>query len=166
MTICDSPCAFNTPLHQTSFPANAKSGFHVLEFTISEGIFFKSKTLWKFRFLVELHLLWRLQLPVATVNFLPFWWFSRKIINYFKSSNKTCLPRGCSKPSKTLSKKIKNVNRAKEQLPVWLIPLSINALTPSTMEGSQQMSEELGLKNKKRKLPHIERKIQKSIRQK
>jgi hypothetical protein len=30
-----------------------------------------------------------------------------------------------------------------------------NAVTPSITEGSEQMSEELGLKNKQQKLPHV-----------
>jgi hypothetical protein len=59
-------------LHQIYFPANTKAGFQVLEFTLSEGIFFKSKNLWKLRFQIELPLVWRLQLPVATAKFLPF----------------------------------------------------------------------------------------------
>jgi len=61
VTICDIPCAVNTPLHQTYFPANTKAGFQVLEFTFSAGIFLKIKTLWKLRLQIE-----------ATVNFLPF----------------------------------------------------------------------------------------------
>jgi len=72
MTICDIPCTVNKPLHQTSFPENTNAGFQVLEFTVSAGIFFKSKTSWKLRFPMELSLLWMLQLSVATVNFLPF----------------------------------------------------------------------------------------------
>jgi hypothetical protein len=72
MTIYDIPCALNTALYQTSFPACTKIVFQVLEFALSAGTFFKSKTLWKLRFQIELPLLWRLQLPVATVNFLPF----------------------------------------------------------------------------------------------
>jgi hypothetical protein len=72
MTVCDIPCAVNTALNQTSFTANTKAGFQVLEFTLSAGIFFKSKNLSKLRFQIELPLLWRLQLPVATVHFLPF----------------------------------------------------------------------------------------------
>jgi hypothetical protein len=43
MKILDIPCAFNTPLHQTSFPENTKTDFQVLEFTFSEGIFIKSE---------------------------------------------------------------------------------------------------------------------------
>jgi len=72
VTIYDIPCAVNTPLHQTYFPANTKAGFQILEFTFSAGIFFKTKTLWKLRLQIELPVLWRLHLPVATVNFLPF----------------------------------------------------------------------------------------------
>jgi hypothetical protein len=114
MTICDIPWAIKAALHESCFPANTKAGFHVLEFILLAGIFFKSKNLWKLRFQIELSLLWRLQFPVATVNVLPFLWFSRKIISYFKSSNTTCLPRGCSKPFKSVVKKSKNANRANE----------------------------------------------------
>jgi len=72
MTICDIPCTVNKPLHQTSFPENTNAGFQVLEFTVSAGIFFTSKTLWKLRLQIELFVLWRLHLPVATVNLLTF----------------------------------------------------------------------------------------------
>ena len=71
-TECDIPCAVNTPLHQTSFLVNSKVVFHVLEFTLSAGILFKTKTLWKLRLQIELHLVWRQHLPATTVNFLPF----------------------------------------------------------------------------------------------
>jgi hypothetical protein len=50
-------------------------------------------------FLIELPLLWMLQLPIATVNFMRFWWFSWTIIIYFKNSITPYYPRGCSKPS-------------------------------------------------------------------
>jgi hypothetical protein len=41
-----------------------------LEFTPSAGIFFKTKNLWKHMFLIQLPLLWMLQLPIATMNFM------------------------------------------------------------------------------------------------
>ena len=43
MTICDIPCAVNTPQHQTSFRANTKAIFQVLEFALSAGFFFLSE---------------------------------------------------------------------------------------------------------------------------
>jgi len=72
----------------------------------------------------ELPLLRRQQLPVATVKLLQFWWFSRTFIVYVKSSITSCWPRRLSKPSSTLRKRSKNVKRTKEQLSVWLIPVS------------------------------------------
>jgi len=99
MTICDIPCTVNTPSHQTYFPANTKAYFQVLASTLSAGILFKAKTLWTIRLQIELPHLWRQKLPVAIVNFLPFWWFNRTVIIYFKSSNTACLPRGHSKSS-------------------------------------------------------------------
>jgi hypothetical protein len=72
MTICDTPCAVNTQLHQTSFPANTKAGFQFLEIILSAGTFFKTKTLWKLRLQKELPLLRRQQLPVTTVKLLQF----------------------------------------------------------------------------------------------
>jgi len=49
MTICHIHCAVKTPLHRTSFSANNKARFQVLEFALLEGIFFKTKNLWKLR---------------------------------------------------------------------------------------------------------------------
>jgi len=72
MTVCDTPCAVNTPLHQTSFPANTKAGFQILEITLSAGIFFKTKTLGKLRLKKELPSLRRQQLPVVTVKLPQF----------------------------------------------------------------------------------------------
>jgi len=40
MEMCDIPCAVNTTFHRASFPANTKALFQVLDFTLSEGIFF------------------------------------------------------------------------------------------------------------------------------
>jgi hypothetical protein len=62
-------------LHQSSFPANTKAGFQVIEFTPSTGMFFKTKNLWKLRLQIELLLLWRQQLLIATVNFCHFYDF-------------------------------------------------------------------------------------------
>jgi len=98
-TICDIPCAVNTPTHTTYFPANTKAGFPVLKFTPSAGIFFKTKDLRNLRLQRELLLLRRQQLPVEIVNFLPFWWFSHTSIIYLKSNNTLCLPTGSSKSS-------------------------------------------------------------------
>ena len=65
MTVCHILCAVNIPLHHTSFPANSKARFQVLEFALSAGIYFKTKTLWKLRLQIELPHIW--------VNFMPFW---------------------------------------------------------------------------------------------
>jgi hypothetical protein len=70
MTICDTPCAVNTPLHLTSLPANAKAGFQFLEITLSAGIFFKAKTLLKLRLQKVPPLLRRQQRAVATIKLL------------------------------------------------------------------------------------------------
>lgn len=131
MTICDIPCAVNTPMHTTSFPANTKAGFPVLKFTPSAEIFFITKDLRNVRLQREVLLLWRQQLPVNIVNFLPFWWFSHISIIYLKSSNTLCLPTGSSKPSQTIRKRSKNINKIKKQLPFWLIPLSKTPAHPA-----------------------------------
>jgi hypothetical protein len=67
------PCSVKIPLHQTSFPANNKALFQVLEFALLAGIFFETKNLWKPRLQIEPPLLWRQQFSVPTVNFLLFW---------------------------------------------------------------------------------------------
>ena len=71
MIINDIPCAINTPSHQTPFLANTKLGFQVLILLFQRGHFSKLR-LWKLRLPIELPLLWRQQLPVAIVIFLPF----------------------------------------------------------------------------------------------
>jgi hypothetical protein len=82
------------------FSANTKAGFQVLEFTISAGTFFKSKTLWKLRFEIELHVLWRLQLPVTAVNFCLFYDSRERSSTTSKVATQPAYPEDVRSPTK------------------------------------------------------------------